>query len=336
MAPSAMILGPAGPGLLADEAAFFRDSDPWGFILFARNVEDPAQLRRLTSDLRDVVGRNAPILIDQEGGRVQRMRPPHWRAWPPVLSLFDGADEAAALEALRLQYRIIAAELHDVGIDVNCAPLADVLAPETHDIIGNRALGQRPEDVIRRARAVMAGLTAGGVLPVIKHMPGHGRAAVDSHISLPVVSSTIEELEATDFAPFRALADTALGMTGHVVFEAIDGNACATLSPGVIALIRDRIGFDGLLMTDDLSMQALSGPMADRARMALTAGCDILLHCNGDRAEMAEIASEAPELAGAALRRTARAEAARTAPDNTDIAAAISRYEILTAEAAHG
>jgi beta-N-acetylhexosaminidase len=333
---SAAIYGLAGPELTPDEAAFFRQADPWGFILFSRNVVDPAQLGRLTRQLRGTVGRNAPILVDQEGGRVQRLGPPHWRSWRPVASLFDGADEAAALEAARLRYRIIADELAEVGIDVNCAPLLDVRAPQGHEIIGSRALGEAVDEVSRRGRAVCEGLLSGGVLPVIKHIPGHGRAAVDSHFDLPRVATPRADLERIDFAPFRALADQALGMTAHVVYEALDPGRCATLSPDVVGAIRHEIGFDGLLMTDDLSMRALAGPMADRARLALAAGCDVVLHCNGDMSEMSAIASAAPPLSGDAARRAARAEAARGAPDPADIAAAVARYQELTGEALHG
>lgn len=333
---TAAIYGLAGPELTADEAAFFRDADPWGFIVFSRNIADPAQLSRLTWRLREAVGRDSPILVDQEGGRVQRLGPPHWRSWRPVAGLFDGAEESDALEAARLRYRIIADELRPVGIDVNCAPLLDVRAPEGHEIIGSRALGQAAEDVARRGRAVCEGLLAGGVLPVIKHIPGHGRATVDSHRDLPRVSAPRAELERIDFAPFRALADQALGMTAHIVYEAIDPARCATLSPVVVELIRREIGFDGLLMTDDLSMRALTGRMDERARDAQAAGCDVVLHCNGDMAEMVVIASATPPLSGAAAARAARAEAARRAPEPADIAAAVTRYQQLTGEARHG
>lgn len=339
--PTAAIYGLSGPDLAPQEAAFFRDADPWAFILFARNVSDPAQLDRLTGRLREVAGRDAPILIDQEGGRVQRLRPPHWRQWQDVLHLFGSVSdasvgEARALEAVRLRYRIIADELRAVGIDVNCAPVLDVPAPGGHEIIGARALGHTADQVARRGRAVCEGLLAGGVLPVVKHVPGHGRAPADSHLSLPRVSASREDLARVDFAPFRALADQALGMTAHVVYEAIDPQRCATLSPEVIAMIRREIGFDGLLMTDDLSMRALSGPMGDRARDALSAGCDIVLHCNGDLAEMEAIAASVPALSGRAADRAATAEAARHAPDAENIAAADARYRALTGEVLHG
>ncbi|MEM9138411.1 MAG: beta-N-acetylhexosaminidase [Pseudomonadota bacterium] len=335
MAVRAGIFGLSGPALLPQEAAFFREVAPWGFILFARNISDPEQVSRLTADLRASVGRDAPILIDQEGGRVLRLGPPHWRRWQPVMGRFDGADEDAALEAARLRYRIIADELRAVGVDVNCAPVLDVLAPEGHDVIGNRALGREPGAVSRRGQAVAEGLLAGGVLPVIKHIPGHGRATVDSHLHLPRVQTGRTELERVDFAPFRAMAHHALAMTGHVVFEAIDPEQCATLSPVVIDLIRNEIGFDGLLMTDDLSMSALDGSMTSRTEGALAAGCDMILHCNGRMDEMKEVAGSLPALDGAAARRAALAEAARTPPDGLDIGAAAQAYEALTGEVLH-
>ncbi len=340
MGARAVIFGLAGRELLAAERAFFTDSAPWGFVLFARNVESPAQLSRLTADLRDATGRDVPVLIDQEGGRVARLGPPHWRRWQPVLRLFEGVDEDAALEATRLRYRIIAGELAAMGIDVDCMPLLDVPVPGAHDVIGERALGRSPEAVARRGRAVCEGLRAGGVLPVIKHLPGHGRAAVDSHHEAPRVAAPRETLEAVDFAAFRPLADEALGMTAHVVFEAIDPEHCATFSPAVIAAIRREIGFDGLLMTDDLSMNALPGAMASRVSGALTAGCDVILHCNGDMAEMREIAAHTPLLAGPAAARAARAEAERSAVNHGldadfDIGAAEARYSELTGERLH-
>ncbi|MHA1530122.1 MAG: glycoside hydrolase family 3 N-terminal domain-containing protein [Alphaproteobacteria bacterium] len=344
MGARAVIFGLAGRELQACERAFFADSTPWGFVLFARNVESPTQLSRLTADLRDATGRDVPVLIDQEGGRVARLGPPHWRRWQPVLRLFadddGGAGEAAALEATRLRYRIIAGELAALGIDVDCVPLLDVPVPGAHDVIGERALGHSAEAVARRGRAVCEGLRAGGVLPVIKHLPGHGRAAVDSHHEAPRVATPRETLEAVDFAAFRPLADEALGMTAHVVFEAIDCSHCATMSPAVIAAIRHEIGFDGLLMTDDLSMNALPGAMASRVAGALAAGCDLILHCNGDMAEMREIAAHTPLLAGRAAGRAALAEAERAAighgsGEGFDIGAAEARYSELTGERLH-
>lgn len=307
---SATILGCAGLRLDRDERAFFRDADPWGFILFGRNVETPDQIYRLTSDLRDAVGRDCAILIDQEGGRVQRLRAPHWREWLPPLEQPGGA------QAFWLRSRIMAAELRAVGIDANCAPTCDVAGPQTHPFLRNRCLGTDPETVAVKARAVADGLLAGGVLPVMKHMPGHGRATADSHLHLPVVSASLEELE-TDFAPFRALKDLPMGMTAHIRFTALD-DAPATQSPRMIRLIREDIGFGGLLMTDDIAMQALSGTMGARAAASIAAGCDLVLHCNGDRAEMGQVVA-----AAGALRVPGRAEAAlaqRHAPEPVDIA----------------
>jgi beta-N-acetylhexosaminidase len=303
----AVIFGCAGPRLLAEERAFFRDADPFGFILFARNVEDPAQLRRLTADLRDAVGREAPILVDQEGGRVQRLRAPHWQDWTPPLDTVDGAGSVEAAERImRLQAMVIAAELVAVGIDSNCIPTLDVVRPETHPFLKNRCYGRDPETVARIGRAVADGLMAGGVLPVMKHMPGQGRAALDSHHELPVVRAGRAEL-AADFAPFRALAGLPMAMTGHVVFTAVDPDAPATQSAAVVRLMREEIGFGGLLLTDDLSMKALGGGFGVRTSRAIAAGCDVGLHCNGDPGEMAEVVGAAPELGGLAA---ARAEAA--------------------------
>jgi len=335
MTARAVIFGPAGTELTARERAFFAECAPWGFILFARNVASPGQVRRLTADLRESVGRDAPVLVDQEGGRVARLAPPHWRRWQPVMRLYDGADEEAALEATRLRYRIIAEELRAVGIDVDCMPLLDVPAPGAHDVIGDRALGHDAAAVARRGRAVCEGLRAGGVLPVIKHLPGHGRATADSHLALPRVDTPRATLDAVDFAAFRPLAGEALGMTAHVVYQAIDPENCATLSPAVIRAIRDEIGFDGLLMTDDISMEALEGPMTGRTADALGAGCDVILHCNGKMVEMEEIAAQAGPLRGEAARRAARAEALRGRADSADIAAAEARYTELTGERPH-
>jgi beta-N-acetylhexosaminidase len=331
MAARAAIFGLAGPRLAAEERAFFREADPWGFILFARNVEAPGQLRALVSELREAVGRAAPVLIDQEGGAVQRLRAPHWREWGPARALFEGPHGA---ERLRLRMRLVAAELAALGIDVNCAPMLDVPGPGAHPVVTGRVLGATAEEVAARGAVVADALLAGGVLPVLKHFPGHGRAREDSHEALPVVDAPLEALEAVDFAPFRALAHHALGMTAHVVYPALDPDAPATLSPACIAAIRGRIGFDGLLMTDDLSMCALGGPMGARARAALAAGCDVILHCNGGMAEMAAIAAEAPALAGEAAARAARAGAARRPAEPFDEAAAEARLAALAEAAA--
>jgi beta-N-acetylhexosaminidase len=308
----AAIFGCAGPVLLPDERAFFREADPFGFILFARNVQTPDQLRRLTADLRAAVGRDAPILIDQEGGRVQRLRAPHWREWTPPLDTVAGAGTLArAARIMRIRAEIIAAELADVGIDANCAPVADVAFPETHPFLRNRCYGSDPATVTTIARAVADGLLAGGVLPVIKHLPGHGRSHLDTHLALPTVDAGLEDLRAMDFAPFRALNDLPMAMTAHLVFAALDPDRPATQSPTMIRLIREDIGFKGLLMTDDLNMEALSGTLADRTARSMAAGVDIALHCKGDLAQMQEVASAAGTMTEAAMARGRAALALR-------------------------
>jgi beta-N-acetylhexosaminidase len=308
----AAIFGCAGPELLPDERAFFRDADPFGFILFARNVETPDQLRRLTDDLRASVGRDAVILVDQEGGRVQRLRAPHWREWMPPLDSIAAAGSVEAAEAMmRARATIIAAELRAVGIDANCAPLGDVARPSTHPFLRNRCYGSDPGTVAHLARAVADGLMAGGVLPVMKHLPGHGLSHVDTHHDLPTVDVPLDVLDRIDFAPFRALADLPMAMTAHLVFAAIDPDLPATQSPKMISVIRDRIGFRGLLMSDDLNMQALKGSLADRTRRTIAAGVDIALHCKGDLAEMIEVAGAAGGMSPAAAARARAAIAAR-------------------------
>lgn len=302
----AVISGCLGPEITAWERDFFRDSDPFGFILFARNIVAPDQLRRLTGDLRAAVGREAPILVDQEGGRVQRLRPPHWASWPPALG-----QGAAALAA---QHRAIAAELRGVGIDANCAPLGDIAGPATHPFLRDRCYGEDVASVTRAARAVADALLEGGVLPVLKHLPGHGRAAADSHHDLPTVTAAREELRATDFAPFRALADLPLAMTGHMRFPALDADNPTTFSPTVICAIREEIGFHGLLMTDDIGMNALSGTLGERAARAMAAGCDVVLQCNGTAEDMVAVAAAAGLLTPQGRGRAARALAARRAP----------------------
>ncbi len=329
--PAAAILGLAGPDLTRDEAAFFRDADPVGFILFARNVDTPARLSRLTADLRAAVGRDAPVLIDQEGGRVARMRAPHWREFLPPLDQAQAAGPNAG-RSFWLRGRLIAADLAAVGIDVNCAPCADIAGPATHPFLRNRCLGTSAAEVAALARAWAEGQMAGGVLPVVKHLPGHGRAMVDSHLSLPVADTDADTLRGTDFAPFRALADLPMGMTAHVVYPALDPRP-ATLSPVVIDLIRREMGFAGLLMTDDLSMQALSGDVAARAGAAIAAGCDLALHCNGDRAETAAVVAAAGDLRPAARARVAAALSRRQAPDAVDIPALVADLSALVAAA---
>ncbi|MBF9032329.1 beta-N-acetylhexosaminidase [Rhodobacterales bacterium HKCCE3408] len=322
MTPSAAILAPAGPVLTPDEDAFFASARPWGFILFARNIEDPVQLRRLTDSLRGSLGRDAPILIDQEGGRVQRMRSPYWRLWRPPLDQMAAAGPAAAARTMWLRSRLIAHELREVGIDANCAPLADVARETTHPFLRNRTYGTDPTTVIGAARAVAEGLLAGGVLPVVKHMPGHGASEVDSHDDLPVVRRPREELDAVDFAPFRALSDLPMGMTGHLVYPAIEDGPPATGSARLIRLIREEIGFGGLLMTDDISMGAMPGTMAERSAAAIAAGCDLVLHCNGRMPEMEEVVAAAGQMTPQARLRSDAALARRHTPDPLDIEAA--------------
>lgn len=309
--PKALLLGCRGLALAAEERRFFASAQPLGFILFARNCADPAQLRALVQDLKDCVGRAAPILIDQEGGRVCRLPSSHWRV-PPAAARFGelaDRDPAAAAEAAWLNARLLAAELDDLGIDVDCAPVLDL--PERHadSIIGDRAFGGDADRVAMLGAAMCEGFLAGGVLPVLKHIPGHGRARVDSHKALPVVTATAAELAATDFRPFSALADMPLAMTAHIVYSAFDAEAPATLSKTVVTeVIRKQIGFDGLLMTDDLSMGALEGDLAMRAETALAAGCDLVLHCNGEFDEMTALAAAVGPLAPAAQARLARAQ----------------------------
>ncbi len=324
----AAIFGCEGLHLTAREYALFRDAQPWGFILFSRNVADPAQVGRLVADLRNAVGRRVPVLIDQEGGRVQRLRAPHWRAWPPPLTTATHAADPA--RALWLQYRLIAAELAALGIDADCAPCADIAAPQTHPFLRNRCLGTDAATVARLARAVADALLAGGVLPVVKHLPGHGRATLDTHLALPTVTAHEDDLRATDFAPFRALADLPMAMTAHVVFAAWSDDP-ATLSPEMVRVIREDIGFGGLLMTDDLTMEALSGTLAERARRARAAGVDVILHCKGDLAQMLEVAGACGSLSGAAAARGEAALAARRAPACVDTAALAAEWSALAA-----
>ncbi len=328
MAARAVILGCAGPALTAPERRFFAAAAPWGFILFGRNIDSPDQLRRLTADLRAAVGRDAPVLVDQEGGRVARLRAPSWREWAPALEECERlAGPEMRARAMHLRYRLIAHELAAVGIDVNCAPVLDLVHAETHGVIRNRAYGADPAEVALIGRAVADGLLAGGVLPVVKHMPGQGRAGLDSHLDLPTVNASRADL-AADFAPFRALADLPIAMTAHVVYAAVDAGAPATQSPAMVRLMRDAIGFDGLLITDDLSMRALTGDIATRADRAFAAGCDIVLHCNGKPGEAARVVEAAPALAGRAAARAAAALALRT-PAATDAEAVAAEFAEL-------
>lgn len=307
MTARAFICGVAGLELDNAETAFLSSAQPWGAILFARNIETPDQVRALVASIRAALGRaDAPILIDQEGGRIQRLRPPHWRDYPTAASIAElfPASPETAIRAVALQSRLIAAELTAIGINVDCLPVLDVARPETHEIIGDRAYGNDPRTVTALGRAAAGGLMAGGCLPVIKHIPGHGRATSDSHLSLPVVDCPRGELEASDFAPFRALASLPMAMTAHVLYTDLDQTHCATLSRPIISeVIRGHIGFDGLLMSDDLSMKALTGDIGELAADSIAAGCDIALHCNGELAEMEAVAAAVPVLAGQALMR---------------------------------
>lgn len=314
----AFIIGLSGPTLTAAERDFIRAERPWGFILFRRNIETPAQVAALTAEARHVLGEaEAPILVDQEGGRVQRFRPPHWPLYPAGAAfgqLYD-LDPALGLSAARLSARLIADDLAEVGVSVDCLPLADVPVAGADDVIGDRAYGQEPNKVAAIARAVTEGLEQGGILPILKHIPGHGRATADSHLQLPVVDTPKNELERIDFAAFKPLADLPMAMTAHVVFSAIDPAHPATTSATMIEqVIRGLIGFQGLLMSDDVGMHALAGSFAERTKALLAAGCDMVLHCSGVMEEMHEIARETPELSGKALTRARAALASRKAP----------------------
>jgi beta-N-acetylhexosaminidase len=322
MSTRAFITGVSGPALTAEERDFLQSQLPWGFILFKRNIETPSQVATLIRELRDSIGQpEAPVLIDQEGGRVQRLGPPHWPVYPPGAAfgvLYD-LDPALGLSAARLSARLIAADLADLGVTVDCLPLADVPVAGADAVIGNRAYGTEPKKVAAIGRAVTEGLEQGGVLPVLKHIPGHGRATADTHFRLPEVDTPKTELERTDFAAFQPLADLPMAMTAHVVFSALDPAHPATTSATIIEqVIRGVIGFQGLLMSDDVSMNALSGSIAERTRAIFAAGCDMVLHCNGKLDEMREVAAETPELAGLALDRARRALASRKAPQAFD------------------
>jgi beta-N-acetylhexosaminidase len=329
---SACIFGCAGPVLSAEEAAFFADARPWGFILFRRNIETPEQVRTLVTALRAAVGRaDAPVLVDQEGGRVQRLGPPHWRRFPPGRAYGDltGNDPLLRREITRLGARLLAHDLAALGVNVDCLPVLDTPSPGAHDIIGDRAYGATPQEVAQLGRAAAEGLIAGGVLPVIKHIPGHGRAAVDSHEHLPVVDAPLAELEARDFVPFRVCSDMPMAMTAHVIYTAIDAKRPATTSRTVIRrIIRESLGFSGLLMSDDLSMKALAGDFAQRARACLSAGCDVVLHCNASMQEMTAVIAGTAPLAGKAAQRAAAALARLAkAPEPFDAQEARARFD---------
>jgi beta-N-acetylhexosaminidase len=313
----AFITGLSGTTLTSAERDFIRAERPWGFILFRRNIDTPAQVAALTAEVRNVLGEpDAPFLVDQEGGKVQRFRPPNWPLYPAGAAfgqLYD-IDPALGLKAARLSARLIADDLAKVGVTVDCLPLADVPVPGADDVIGDRAYGEEPKKVAAIARAVTEGLEQGGILPILKHIPGHGRATADSHLKLPVVDTPKSELESIDFAAFKPLADLPMAMTAHVVFSAYDPAQPATTSATMIErVIRGLIGFQGLLMSDDVGMNALAGSIAERTKALLAAGCDMVLHCSGELPEMQQVARETPELSGKALQRAKAALASRKA-----------------------
>jgi beta-N-acetylhexosaminidase len=334
---TAAILGCAGATLSAEERQFFRDADPLGFILFQRNCQSPEQVRQLVRDFRDAVGRpDAPVLIDQEGGRVARLRPPAWRKAPAAgrFGVLAAQDTAAAVEAARLNAELMGRELAGLGISVDCAPVLDLQFEGASNVVGDRGFAADPELVARLGRAVCEGLLAAGITPVLKHLPGHGRALVDSHHALPEVGASLAALRQTDFVPFRRLADMPWAMTCHVLYKAIDPLRSATTSPIVIAdIIRGEIGFKGVLVSDDLSMNALQGDVGDRAKRAREAGCDLALHCNGRLDEMRAVAAAAGPISGATAERLARRPATAATPEPMNIAAAEARLEQLLATA---
>ena len=340
----AIVFGCAGKALGDEERAFFRAVDPYGFILFARNIESRDQVRGLVADLRSCVSHPfAPVLIDQEGGRVRRMRPPEWRDYlaPGVFTEAYATRPELALEAFTLSAELMAADLFEIGIDVDCVPMLDVRQPESDtQVIGDRALGDDAATVIRLGEAMVDGIERAGVVGVIKHMPGHGRSVVDSHADLPLIETGAADLRAVDYAPFRHFADrVAYGMTGHLLYTSLDADRPSTLSPVIVGdVIRGEIGFDGLLFTDDISMGALSevrggGPIGERSRRSIEAGCDILLHCNGDMAEMRAVADAVGAMSAEAVRRAARADAHRSAVSSgrrsTDTSEAAQRLDAL-------
>src|ERR1700692_4106822 len=337
MSTRAFITGVSGPKLNAAEREFIRMARPWGFILFKRNIETPVQVIHLVQELRkELAEPEAPVLIDQEGGRVQRFGPPHWPVYTAgaVFGALYDIDSALGLAAARLSARLIAADLTETGVTVDCLPLADVPVAGADAVIGNRAYGAEPHKVAAIARAVTEGLQQGGILPVLKHIPGHGRATADTHFRLPEVDTSKAELERTDFAAFQPLADLPMAMTAHVVFSALDPAQPATTSATIIQqVIRGVIGFQGLLMSDDVSMNALAGSIAERTRAILAAGCDMVLHCNGKLDEMREVARETPELSGKALERAGRALASRKAPQPFDRLKARAELDALVARA---
>ena len=331
--PLAVVFGCEGLALSDAERDFFRETNPLGLILFARNCDTPDQIKSLVADFKSAVGRDtAPVLIDQEGGRVARLKPPHWREAPPAATFAKMAkhDPGVARIAASLNARLLAHELLDLGITVDCAPVLDVPQPESHGIIGDRAAGETAEVATDLGAAACLGFLAGGVLPVIKHIPGHGRALVDSHENCPVVDASLDVLADVDFPPFKALNAMPWAMTAHVVYTAIDPENPATISKVVIgSVIRGAIGFDGVLVSDDLNMKALGGTLSERARRALDAGCDVVLHCSGAFDEMVEVAAASRPLSAASQQRVQRADAMRQSPDPIDFDGEVRRLETL-------
>ena len=319
----AAIFGFKGPELLPEEVEFFSQAKPWGFIVFQRNIDSPGQLCELTDHLKEISWRkNVPILIDQEGGRVRRLKPPHWREHPAVgrIAVLAEKDMEKARRAAYVQARIIAHDLHACGINVNCAPNLDLLFDGASDIVGDRSYGADPDMVALLGEQAIQGFLDGGVLPIMKHIPGHGRALVDSHDLLPHVPAVLEDLASSDFVPFRLLAQTPMAMTAHIVYDDVDGAQPATWSHELICdVIRDQIGFDGLLMSDDINMAALEGAYGDRARKVFQAGCDIVLHCNGNPVEMRAVSDQTPQLTGKSLERANAALDLLSVPKPGDI-----------------
>ena len=329
------ISGCAALALSQDEVKFFQKADPWGLILFKRNCESPEQIRNLTAQFRSAVGRkDAPVFIDQEGGRVQRLGPPsnYWRKYPAAMEYGKQYDRCPtlAIRTARSVGRLMADDLTEIGITSSCLPVLDVPQPGAHEVIGSRAYSMRADHIMTLARAHVVGLMEGGILPVMKHIPGHGRAEVDSHHNLPIVKAPRTDLERVDFLPFVAFADCPMAMTAHVIYEALDKDYPATLSRKIIKnVVRKLIGFEGLLITDDLSMKALRGTLAEKADMALAAGCDMLLHCNGMMSQMEEVAEAAVPLAGKAMRRAKQALRAKRKPLPYDKKRALNELEAI-------
>lgn len=328
----AVIFGLQGPRLTPAEKTFFRDANPWGFILFARNIETPDQVRGLTQSLRETVGRNVMIFIDQEGGRVQRLRSPHWFDYPSLGSIaqYYRQNRRQTRRAIFLHHRLIAADLRALGINANCAPVLDIPVKNADPIISDRALGTNAGQVIDLGQAALAGLMTGGVAPVIKHIPGHGRATVDSHLALPKIGNWLPGLMGSDFLPFKELSNAPMAMTAHIVVEGLDKRAPVTISPAAIKFIRQRLGYDGLIMSDDLDMKALTGSLSGLTRASLTAGCDIALQCSGKLPAMVEVAKGSRYLDGDSRRRADIAELCAEDPRLFDYESAMFEYKALT------